>query len=55
MLVHVLRQGEFVLLANESPRDVVEEPGLVPFGENLALYAFLGLYDVDRFPSSFAN
>lgn len=49
-VVLVLRQGEFVLLPKESPRDVVEEPGLVPFGENLALYAFLGLYEVDRFP-----
>lgn len=48
--VSVLRQGEFVLLVRESPREVVEEPGFVPFGENLALYAFLGLYEEDLFP-----
>lgn len=54
-VVLVLRQGELELLAKESPSEVVEEPGLVPFGENLALYAFLGLYEVDRFPVNFSN
>lgn len=49
-VVLVLRHGELLeLLATDSPREVVEEPGLVPFGENLALYACLGLYEVDLF------